>query len=234
MISFPVSRPVLTLVWMTMNGQWKSLYGKAIVSVYIGRNMGLTGLQLPVYLVCQLDWPMFKYWARVRWSWSPGYMNNIDYLESLSNHNIICKECCNTTHYPPLPPSHPAHLVNINISLLRLAHRSQSPYYYQCFLHISTITPLHCQSWQLPPESLDKASLSVECRSVQKCSVLAWVLWNINTSSLGWVTPGQSRNVAPLQLFVRTLNCLGQQGGVAGWPGPYSSQPCSGQVSCLH
>ena len=39
---------------------------------------------------------MFKYCPGLTWSWSPGYTNNIDYRESLSNHNIICKECCNT------------------------------------------------------------------------------------------------------------------------------------------
>ena len=47
-------------------------------------------------------------------------MNNIDYLESLSNHNIICKECCTTP--TSLPSS--THLVNINISILH----SSPPY----------------------------------------------------------------------------------------------------------
>ena len=90
-----------------------------------------------------------------RWSWSPGYMNNIDYLESLSNHNIICKECCNTTHYPPLPPSQPAHLVNINISLLGLAHSSQLtvPVLLSMFLTDLTITLsiLTTSSWESRP-----------------------------------------------------------------------------------
>ena len=126
-------------------------------------NRRLTGLQLPIIIYCSvsftgecLNTPLVS--PGLRWSWSPGYMNNIDYLESLSNHNIICKECCNTTHHPPLPPSHPAHLVNINISLLSLAHSSELtvPILLSMFL---TDPPLPCQSWQLPPESLDKASL---------------------------------------------------------------------------
>ena len=78
--------------------------GKPLGWPCVEHNTRLTGLQLPIYCTVSRTGECLNTGSGQdqRWSWSPGYINNIDYLESLSNHNIICKECC-TTALPCTP-----------------------------------------------------------------------------------------------------------------------------------